>query len=65
MPGSPFVSDVPAAEAIAAWDEGRAAGGCPARVDAVRVTLAEAVGRVTAGPIWALRSSPAFDSAAM
>ncbi|HZI97887.1 MAG TPA: molybdopterin biosynthesis protein, partial [Actinomycetales bacterium] len=47
------------------WDEGRAAGGCPARVDAVRVTLAEAVGRVTAGPIWALRSSPAFDSAAM
>jgi putative molybdopterin biosynthesis protein len=27
--------------------------------------LAEAIGRVTAEPVWALRSSPAFDSAGM
>ncbi|MFI7452368.1 molybdopterin biosynthesis protein [Nonomuraea sp. NPDC049714] len=62
---SPFVSDVPAAQALAVWREARAAAGCPARVGPVRVPVAAAVGRVTAEPVWALRSSPAFDSAAM
>ena len=33
--------------------------------DAVRVPVGEAVGRVTAEPVWARRSSPAFDSAGM
>ncbi|MPZ81921.1 MAG: molybdopterin biosynthesis protein [Actinophytocola sp.] len=64
-PASPFVSDVPAAQALAAWRESRAAAGCPARVDAVRVPVGQAVGRVTAEPVWAARSSPAFDSAGM
>ncbi|HEY0451111.1 molybdopterin biosynthesis protein [Actinophytocola sp.] len=64
-PASPFVSDVPAAQALAAWREARAAAGCPARVEAVRVPVGEAVGRVTAEPVWAGRSSPAFDSAGM
>lgn len=62
---SPFVSDVPAAQALAAWTETCAAAGCPARVDAVRLPLDAAVGRVTAEPVWARRSSPAFDSAGM
>jgi putative molybdopterin biosynthesis protein len=31
----------------------------------VRLPVADAVGRVTAEPVWALRSSPAFDSAGM
>ncbi|HEY6748197.1 MAG TPA: molybdopterin biosynthesis protein [Mycobacteriales bacterium] len=62
---SPYLSDVPAAEALAAWRDARAAAGCPARVEAVRVPVADAVGRVTAAPVWAARSSPAFDSAAM
>jgi putative molybdopterin biosynthesis protein len=62
---SPFVSDVPAAQAIAAWREVRAAAGCPARVGVVRLPVGEAVGRVTAEPVWAARSSPAFDSAGM
>jgi putative molybdopterin biosynthesis protein len=62
---SPFVSDVPAAQAHTAWRAARAADGCPARVDAVRVPVTEAVGRVTAEPVWALRSSPAFDSSGM
>ncbi len=62
---SPFVSDVPAAEAHAAWREARAAAGCPARVEMIRVPVGEAVGRVTAAPVWAQRSSPAFDSSAM
>ncbi|MCE7003083.1 molybdopterin biosynthesis protein [Kibdelosporangium philippinense] len=62
---SPFVSDVPAAEAHAAWREARAAAGCPARVETIRVPVGEAVGRVTAAPVWAQRSSPAFDSSGM
>jgi putative molybdopterin biosynthesis protein len=62
---SPFVSDVPAAEALAAWRDACAAAGCPARLDVVRVPVGDAVGRVTAEPVWASRSSPAFDSAGM
>lgn len=62
---SPFVSDVPAAQAHAAWREARAAAGCPLRVEVVRVPLGAAVGRVTAEGVWARRSSPAFDSSGM
>jgi putative molybdopterin biosynthesis protein len=62
---SPFVSDVPAAEAFATWREARASAGCPPRVGVVRLPVGEAVGRVTAEPVWARRSSPAFDSAGM
>jgi putative molybdopterin biosynthesis protein len=62
---TPFVHDVPAAEALAAWDEACAAAGCPARVEAVRMPLDDAVGRVLAEPVWAARSSPPFDAAAM
>ncbi len=58
---SVYIRDVPAAEALAAWLgtlEGR-------RLDAVDMPLADALGRVTAAPVWALRSSPAYDAAAM
>src|SRR5919108_4380531 len=62
---TPFIHDVPAAEALAAWDDACATAGCPARVEAVRLPLDEAVGRVLAEPVWAARSSPPFDAAAM
>jgi putative molybdopterin biosynthesis protein len=62
---SPFVSDVPAEQALDAWGDACAAAGCPPRVDAVRVPIGDAVGRVTAEPVWARRSSPAFDAAGM
>jgi putative molybdopterin biosynthesis protein len=62
---SPFVSDVPAHQALDAWRVACAGAGCPQRVDAVRVPVGDAVGRVTAEPVWARRSSPAFDSAGM
>lgn len=62
---SPFVSDVPAAQAHAAWERACRQAGCPTRVESVALSLADAVGRVTAEAIWATRSSPAFDSAAM
>ena len=42
--GSPFISDVPAAQAVAAWRDACAADGCPARVETVRVSVGEAVG---------------------
>ncbi len=60
-----FIADLPAAEALAAWSEACAAAGCPQRVEPVMVALADAVGRVTAAPVWATRSSPPYDAAAM
>jgi putative molybdopterin biosynthesis protein len=56
-----FLRDVPADAALATWLEalhGR-------RLDATDTPLAQALGRVTAAPVWALRSSPAYDAAAM
>jgi putative molybdopterin biosynthesis protein len=62
---TPFIQDVPAAEALAAWTRACREAGCAERVEAVRAPLEEAVGRVTAEPVWARRSSPPFDAAAM
>ena len=39
--------------------------GCPARIPATRVPVEAAAGLVTAGPVWAVRSSPPFDAAGM
>lgn len=64
-PASPFISDVPAAEALRAWQAACVAARCPERVPAVKVPVGEAVGRVTAESVWAVWSSPAFDSAGM
>jgi len=65
MPDSPFLRDVPAADALSAWRSARAAAGCPGRLPAVRVRVEDAAGRVTAEPVWATRSSPPFDAAGM
>jgi putative molybdopterin biosynthesis protein len=62
---TPFVHDVPAAEAFAAWMEACRGAGCPERLGVVPVGLDQAVGRVTAEAVWAKRSSPPFDAAAM
>ena len=40
MATTPFIRDVPAAEALAAWRAACAAAGCPARVEAVRLGAA-------------------------
>src|SRR3954454_7687518 len=65
MATTPFIHDVPAAAALAAWRAACEAAGCPDRVDAVQLPLADAVGHVTAEPVWAVRSSPSFDASAM
>ena len=62
---TPFLHDVPLAEALRAWRDGRVAAGCPARTEAVTLPVQASIGRVTAEPIWASRSSPPFDAAAM
>jgi molybdopterin molybdotransferase/putative molybdopterin biosynthesis protein len=62
---APYIHDRPAAEALAAWEDACAAAGCPERLDAIRLPLDQAVGRVTAEPVWARTSSPPFDAAAM
>jgi putative molybdopterin biosynthesis protein len=62
---SPFIRDVPAAQALDAWRAAREAAGCPDRLPAVTVPVTEAGGLVTAAPIWAVRSSPPFDAAGM
>jgi putative molybdopterin biosynthesis protein len=56
-----FLRDVPAAEALERWLE--VLGG--RRLEAAEVPLEAALGRVTAAPVWALRSSPAYDASAM
>src|SRR6476619_7777966 len=65
MPNSPFIRDVPAARALEVWQAARDAAGCPERLPAVTVPVAEAAGHVTAAPVWAVRSSPPFDAAGM
>jgi putative molybdopterin biosynthesis protein len=62
---APYIHDRPAAEAFAAWEEACAAAGCPERLETIRLPLDQAVGRVTAEPVWARSSSPPFDAAAM
>ena len=62
---SPYIRDVPAAEALAAWRAAREAAGCPERLPAVTVPVQGAAGLVTAAPVWATRSSPPFDAAGM
>jgi putative molybdopterin biosynthesis protein len=62
---APYIHDRPAAEALAAWMDACAAAGCPERLEAIRLPLDQAVGRVTAEPVWARTSSPPFDAAAM
>jgi putative molybdopterin biosynthesis protein len=62
---SPFIRDVPAAQALDAWRSVREAADCQERLPAVTVPVAEAAGLVTAAPVWAVRSSPPFDAAGM
>jgi len=65
MANSPFIRDVPAAQALEAWRAAREAAGCQERLPVIDVPIAEAAGFVTAAPVWATRSSPPFDAAGM
>ncbi len=60
-----YLEDIPLAEALARFvsDVGEAGGLGPTAIE--RVLLEEALGRVTAGPVWAKISSPHYHAAAM
>ncbi len=62
---SPFISDVPAEQARQAWAQACVAAGCPDRTALITQPITAALGRVTATEVWAKRSSPAYDAAAM
>jgi putative molybdopterin biosynthesis protein len=63
--GRHYLEDVPLPEARARWAAAFERGGVTLPLPVERVPVEEALGRVTAEPVWATRSSPPFDSAAM
>ncbi len=63
--GSYFLQNVPLPDALERWRADQAAAACPRHVDIETIGVAEAAGRVVADPVWARRSSPAYDGAAM
>jgi len=62
---SPYLEDIPLAEAQARWWEALAAAGLAGPLPGEWVALDEAAGRVTAGPVWARVSSPHYHASAM
>lgn len=62
---SPYLEDIPLDEALARWWAALAAAGLDATLPGEPVPLAEAAERVTAGPVWALVSSPHYHASAM
>ncbi len=53
------------AEALELWYSACAGASCPEHVESLLLPLSQAVGRITARTVWALRSSPPFDASAM
>lgn len=62
---SPYLEDIPLAEALTRWWTALAAAGLDAPLPAEMIDLADASGRVTAAPVWARISSPHYHAAAM
>lgn len=65
MPLDIFLHDIPLPEAHAAWNAAIQAAGCWDALPAESVTLPDALGRVTAAPVWAKLSAPHYHAAAM
>lgn len=62
---SPYLEDIPLDEALARWWDALAAAGCSEPLPGETAGLAEAAGRITAEPVWALISSPHYHASAM
>jgi putative molybdopterin biosynthesis protein len=60
-----YLSDMPLSEALQKFHEALAQVGALALAEAETLALDQAQGRVTASPVWAARSSPHYDAAAM
>jgi len=62
---SPYLEDIPLAEALGRWREALAQVGLDALLPGEPVALEDACGRITAEPVWALISSPHYHASAM
>lgn len=62
---SPYLEDIPLAEALERWWDALAEAGLDGPLPGEPVELAEALGRVTAAPVWARISSPHYHASAM
>jgi putative molybdopterin biosynthesis protein len=60
-----YLSDIPLPEALQKFHEVLAEAGALTLAEAEMLALDQAHGRVTAAPVWAARSSPHYDAAAM
>ena len=60
-----YLSDIPLEEAWERFCSALREAGALEPMPAQQVPLANARGRITAGPIWAVASSPHYDAAAM
>ena len=60
-----YLEDLPLSEALERFDSALADSDGELITAPETVPLADAAGRVTAEPVWALRSSPGYDAAAM
>src|SRR5215216_5938935 len=65
MPRKVYLQDIPLDEARRRYDEALAAAGALKPLPAERVPVGEALGRVTAAPVWAAISNPHYHGAAM
>lgn len=62
---SPYLEDIPLAEALARWWSALAEAGLAQPLPGEPVALEQALGRITAEPVWAKTSSPHYHAAAM
>jgi putative molybdopterin biosynthesis protein len=62
---SPYLEDIPLAEALARWQQALAAAGLDRPLPGEPVDLDHAAGRVTAEAVWARISSPHYHASAM
>ena len=65
MPRKVYLEDIPLDEARRRFDAALEAAGAGQPLAPERVPIGEALGRVTAGPVWAALSNPHYHGAAM
>src|SRR3954452_22088924 len=65
MPRKVYLEDIPLDEARRRFDAALAAAGACQPMAPERVPVGEALGRGTAGPVWAAMSNPHYHGAAM
>jgi putative molybdopterin biosynthesis protein len=65
MPRKVYLEDIPLDEARRRYDEALARADALRPIESERVTVADALGRVTAAPVWAAISNPHYHGAAM